>query len=269
MSYKLTAEKLAVGAARRHMQKFLSIVGGFEDRGMLNSEMLCVVSCCKELGIEVLIESGRFRGQSTEILAKFFLGSEVEIHSIELLVDKNSEYVESKMKKYPNIKLLYGDSAKIIAELVETHKHKRIAILFDGPKGKPAIDIFRYCLTKSRNILVGFFHDMRKPSDGMPNTSREVMDKSFVDVFYTDDEKYDSEFGIVDKKCLGLYWKPFELNGMMIGSYGPTLATVVPSQTDLSSASRNFFVLQTKIYLYRLSTLIVSQLHNLKVLFRT
>ena len=44
----------------------------YEERGILHSEMLAICSICKKLNIDIIIESGRGRGQSTEILSKFF-----------------------------------------------------------------------------------------------------------------------------------------------------------------------------------------------------
>ena len=42
----------------------------YEHRGILHSEMALIIHTCRRLSVEVVIESGRARGQSTYMLAK-------------------------------------------------------------------------------------------------------------------------------------------------------------------------------------------------------
>jgi len=261
-------KRLVFYAARKHKADFFSIANKFEDRGILNSEMLCIVSLCKEMDIEVLIETGRFRGQSTEILAKFFRDTKIEIISIELLIDQNSEYVESKMKKYNNIQLLYGDSAELIPQLVKDHKHQNIGILFDGPKGKTAIEIFKYCLTISDKVGIGCFHDMRKPLGNMPNHSRKYLEKDFSTTFFTDDVKYISEFQSIDNPCRGKFWRPYVLNQNSIGSYGPTVGIVIPDEKDINQARIRKGFLAVEIWFFRINIKIIVFLHLLRKIIK-
>ncbi len=76
------AKRMVQSAAAKHVEKFRKILGGFEERGILHSEMLAVCSICEELKTEVILESGRARGQSTLILAKYFENSPVKILSV-------------------------------------------------------------------------------------------------------------------------------------------------------------------------------------------
>ncbi len=231
-----TTKALVRAAARRHAPEFEAIHDRFEDRGILNSEMLAVCGVSEELGVEVLIESGRWRGHSTEVLAKYFAGKPVALESIEAFHDDNAKYVEEKMRPYANLNLHYGDANWVVPRLVRKHRHRKIAILFDGPKGRVALDIFRLCLSCSDNVLVGFFHDMRQPTAEMPNGSRGEMASDFPDAFYTDDSDYVEDFRVFDDGCHDFHWRPHTIHGKPIGSYGPTLGVSIPTERDKKNA---------------------------------
>jgi hypothetical protein len=257
-----------ISASRKNEQKFSSTIDNFEDRGILNSEMLCVCSLVSELKIDLLIESGRYRGQSTEILAKYFKNSNMEIISIELLLDENSAYVEAKMKKYPKVKLLYGDATVLIPKLVKRNAGRRVGILFDGPKGKQAVDIFTYCLALSQNLIVGFFHDMRTSSIDLPNNSRLQVEQNFRETFFTDENAYVKMFGYLDDACLGKFWKPYELNGKIAGSYGPTLGIVLSNDFDFIKAKKNRFRLLVNLGYYQFWSAVVVFAHDFKKIIK-
>lgn len=223
-------------AARKHRAEFEAIIGGFEDRGILNSEMLATCAVAEELGVEVFIESGRWLGQSTEILARYFENKPVLVESIEAFWDENAVHVEKKLGGRKNLNLLYGDANTTVPALIKKHKGKKVAILFDGPKGGPAIDIFRLALTYSDDVMVGFFHDMRKPSENMPNGSRGAMELAFPNSFYTDDEDFVKEFGALDQGCEVALWRPYSIDGKEIGSYGPTIGLTFPTADDIRLA---------------------------------
>jgi hypothetical protein len=232
--------KTEIMKAAKHQQKpFSHLIGSFEDRGILNSEMLLVCSLAEELGTEIFIESGRWRGQSTEVLAQYFRKKPVSIESIELFRDRNASYVETKMKPYKNVRLHYGDANYLIPKLVRIHRGKKIAILFDGPKGNDAVDVFRLALTITPTILIGFFHDMRQPSKMMPNPQRKEMEKAFRNVFFSDDTDFLKSFSHLDETCLEELWQPYKIAGKTIGSYGPTLAAVIPSPSDYEEAKKD------------------------------
>lgn len=248
-------KQLVEASSRKHRVEFEGNIGGFEDRGILNSEMLAVCSLAEELGVEVFIESGRWLGQSTEVLSRYFENKPVIIESIEAFWDENAIHVEKKMKGRKNLNLLYGDANTTVPALVKKHAGKKIAILFDGPKGGPAIDIFRLVLTYSDTIIAGFFHDMRRPVEGMLNGSRGVMESAFPNSFYTDDEDFVKEFGALDQGCEVALWRPYSIDGKKIGSYGPTIGLTMPTAEDarLARQEKTSLLLKTwRRYLFLL-----------------
>jgi hypothetical protein len=236
-------KKTVIAESRKYRVSFEEITGGFEDRGILNSEMLCVCSVSEALGVDVFIESGRWRGQSTEILSRYFEGKPVIVESIEVFRDENALHVEEKMKSRKNIRLRYGDANDVVPRLVKRYAGKKIAILFDGPKGGPALDIFRLALAKNDSIVAGFFHDMRKPTEEMPNQSRREMEGIFPESFFTDDDDFVREFGSMDKTCEVALWRPYHIDGKKIGSYGPTIGLILPDRQDIFRARKDALIL--------------------------
>jgi len=212
----------------------------FEERGILHSEMLAVISTAKELKADVIIESGRCRGQSTYALAKAFENDNVRIVSIEWMRDENADFAEERLKDFKNLELLYGDSHTLVPEIVEHFKDKRIVILFDGPKGADAYRIFSKAASENKNILAGFFHDCVKSYKKYVNPSRDQIYKFFDRVWLTDNEEYVREFKYVDKVCIGsedsfsMYtWRPYHKCWYdKTGSYGPTIGIVFPTARD-------------------------------------
>lgn len=220
---------------RSHKERFVCIMNGYEERGILNSEMLAVCSVIQDLDIDMVIESGRYKGQSTEILVKYFSDTKTKIVSIEINRDKNAKYTEDRLKHYSNLKLMYGDANDVISKVLAKHRGERMAILFDGPKGEEAIRIFKKVICDFPEVIAGFFHDMRKPTEKMPNLGRTIMENSFDRFFFTDDNKYVRTFGYLDQSCLlkdntitEHSWRPWMKGNDKIGSYGPTLAVVLP-----------------------------------------
>ena len=231
-----TLKERVLTSAQKHREEFSKITSGFEDRGILNSEMLAACSLAEDLGVEVFIESGRWLGQSTEILARYFENKPVIVESIEAFHDANALHVEKKLQGKKNLRLLYGDANLVVPRLVKKYHGKKIALLFDGPKGRAALDVFRLSLTLHDDVSVGFFHDMRQPTEEMPNRSRSEMDSVFPESFYTDDTDFVREFSEVDAGCDTALWRPYAIDGKKIGSYGPTLGTVVPEEKDRRKA---------------------------------
>ncbi len=263
-----TIKDLVFESSRKFLHDFEKTVGNFEERGILNSEMLLVCAVSEELGVEVFIESGRWKGQSTQILTKYFEGKPVLIESIEAFWDENAAYVEKKLKGKDNLNLHYGDAHELIPKLAKKHKNKKVAFLFDGPKGQAALDIFRLALSYSDGIVAGFFHDMRKPVEGMPTASRYEMEGVFRQAFYTDDKEFVAEFSYLDESCKVDIWHPYSIDGKPIGSYGPTIGFVFPSQEDKKSANKEKIHLSILAWKRRLVLYSVRIYHLLKRLFR-
>lgn len=244
------SENIVFNACDNYVSEFKSTIGEFEERGILHSEMLAVCAICDVLDIDVFIESGRARGQSTLILAKNFINKNVRLISIELNRDSNALFAEERLNIYKNVELLYGDSHILMPKIVKKLSGKNIAVLLDGPKGENAIRLFKMLLSTSGNIQVGFFHDTRK---GTP--ARDLIVKQFSRIFFTDNEKYVEKFKSLDKKCMPKNggeitihtWRPFMKGNDEIKSYGPTLAVVFPTTHESKAAREHYFTIMKQI----------------------
>jgi hypothetical protein len=229
-------EHLVINSAKKHVDILDWNNIEYQERGILHSEMLAVISVIKELNIEIVIETGRCKGQSTEILAKTLV---IPIISIELIHDENAEFAEKRLSKYSNVNLLYGDVNHLLPQILKENYSKRIAILFDGPKGEDAFLIFSNSISNYDNIIAGFFHDCRKPYRKMQANARYIIHNYFDRLFFTDNAQYINLFSLIDKKCEASIhkitndsWRPFFKGYEKIGSYGPTIAVVLPTQRD-------------------------------------
>ncbi|MFA5395058.1 MAG: hypothetical protein WC346_03475 [Methanogenium sp.] len=195
----------------------------FEDKGIFNSEMLLFVSLAKKFDIEEIWESGRARGQSTKVLSEFFKNYNIRIHSIEIMPETEDDIIAIKrLQRYPNLEILYGDSKKTLIQKLENDKNT--FVLVDGPKGTEAIRLAREILKKNNTKAV-FLHDYHKDSP-----LREVVEKTFKNTFFTDDEEYVEKFRDLDDKCwiehskIGRY--PYMRGERKMKSYSSTLCVI-------------------------------------------
>lgn len=215
----------------------------YESRGILHSEIAAILALAKELRIELCIESGRARGQSTRILAKY-LAADVAIHSIERSRDADAIFAESALVAQPNLTLHYGDSRALMPWLIKKNLGKRIALLIDGPKDAKAVDLFSDCLLVSDGVQVGFIHDLARLENGTASEGRARADQIFSEPFYTDDEEYVRKFRYLDRPILSYEsrgrhaWTPYRQANITVASYGPTLGIIVPSKTDRERAAQ-------------------------------
>jgi hypothetical protein len=238
-------QRLMSTAAAEHLGRFAPLADGYEQRGILNSEMLTVCALCDRLGAEVIIESGRARGQSTWVLARYFQhsgrsGRPVNIASIELERDADAVFAEERLANFANVQLLYGDAFKMLPLMLKSLEGRRIAILLDGPKGAPAIELLRRCFAQSTDVVAGFIHDTRR---GTPQ--RAQLEESAHRVFFTDDEEFVAAYSHLDRTCVPgdgeeitmHTWRPGMKGEDRIESYGPTLAILLPDAATAASAA--------------------------------
>lgn len=196
----------------------------YQLRGILNSEALLIIAVAEYYGVKHIIESGRARGHSTNLLAKYFTGSDTKITSIDL--DKHSpdaHYSEEYLKRYQNLALIYGDSFTLIKEQVE----EDCVVFIDGPKGEAAI---RLCsdLLKDKRVKAVLIHDLHQNV-----FTRNICELIFTNTFYSDDSEYVERFKSLDADCWevmqGTNYAPYLRAGNQVLSYGHTLALVFNS----------------------------------------
>jgi hypothetical protein len=205
----------------------------YEPRGILNSEMALIIYAAIAAGVEVFIESGRARGQSTYMLAKYL--PEMEIHSVELRVTPDEGIAVNRLRPFSNVHLYYGDGALIVRELVMKYAHRPMAILCDGPKGEKAVTIIEQCF-KNPNVRLGFIHDMRRLDHGEPSPHRACAIERLPVHKFSDDPKLvagtswmDAGIAKAGGPC-GPQWEAVH------GSYGPTIGVFFNTQADRRAA---------------------------------
>jgi len=223
------ASSIVQAGAARAEARFRAIAGGYEERGILHSEMLAACGTFETLDVDVVIESGRCRGQSTRILAEHFAGSRTAIVSIELMRDENAEFAEARLRQHPHVELLYGDSEHLLPELLDRHRGKRIGLLLDGPKGVAAMNLADRLFALSPDLLVACIHDMR-----IDFPQRAAADGYPFRAFFTDDAEFRRLYASLDDACLPSgeitphTWRPFKKGHEDIAGYGPTLGIFFP-----------------------------------------
>ncbi len=220
-----------IKTCNQNIEDFVEVSSGemYQKRGIFSSEALLLISIAKYFNVPHIIESGRARGYSTNLMAKFFQkDSSVNITSIDF--DQESEdakYSESYLSKYNNLNLIYGDSCK----LIDTQIEEDCVVFIDGPKGDKAIQLGAFLLKDPRVKAVAI-HDLHK------NTwHRNICQEIFTDNFFSDDKDYVDTFQYLDKDC----WEvlrdtdeaPYTRKGKLIASYASTLGVFFNSETPL------------------------------------
>ncbi len=230
-SDRAVARRVVLDSARALRDRFAPFADGYEERGILNSEMLAACAVAQSLGAQIIIESGRARGQSTRTLARYFAGTGVRIISLELERDADAQYAEEQLRPFPHVQLLYGDAFRTLPSLLERHAGQRVALLVDGPKGLPAIDLIDRAHSEHENVVASFLHDTRRQTP-----QRERLESGSYRAFFTDDPEYVETFGALDRACepkagqaITMHtWRPYMKGEDKIPSYGPTLAIILP-----------------------------------------
>lgn len=218
-------------------KQILSDSFSFEIKGILNSEMLLVTTLIRDLKIEHIIESGRARGQSTEIIARTLQHLDTQktkFDSIEF--DPNSPDTKVAAKRLAPlsdyVNLHFGDAFKILPQLIT--KDLKTLILIDGPKGDDALLLISHLL-KYNNVIAICVHDFHQNSSGRP-----LLNKYFQKLFASDDFDFVNFFSNLDSLCWQEHqkypetknWGPYKRGNTVMASYGPTLTCLFSPFTD-------------------------------------
>lgn len=205
------------------------------DRGILNSEMVLVLWFIDYFGITRVVESGRWNGHSTELIAEMFKNNDVSIESIDLFRSKVSPDCERRLSIYPKVRLHYGNSVYMLPALLEKSKEPTI-LLIDGPKGELAVRLIKKLMEDFPNIVAAFLHDTY-----LGSTSRAILEKNFGCVEFTDQPEFCRRLSQLDDvNELGTI-HPDKYHGRvedtrLRGSYGPTLAMILQKNITLAKS---------------------------------
>ena len=209
----------------------------YEPRGIFNSEMALVLGLSRELKIDLFIESGRARGQSTYLLAKYL--PDVEIHSFERKRNADAAFAEQRLAGFSNLKLHYGNAHTTILPLIRAHPSRRLALLLDGPKRRRAMELLAESIAISAGMVLGFVHDTAALDHGRPSASRGFAEAYFPSMFFSDAPAYVAATSALDGPVWAIdekrsHWRPYVGDGGDAGSYGPTIGAVVVTDEDRS-----------------------------------
>jgi hypothetical protein len=196
----------------------------YEARGIIHSEMALIMARCRKLGVRNVIESGRARGQSTYIMAKYM--PDVHVYSIEARDGEDIRFGRERLASMPNVTLLTGDGALCVEELASSAA-LRTAVLLDGPKGAAAVEILQECFLLP-DIVVGFIHDMRKLDHGGPSPHRAAAEAAFPWRMYSDHPVLVERYAFLDTKVIEAGGPCGPEHEKQYGSYGPTVGVFLP-----------------------------------------
>lgn len=206
----------------------------YSSRGILVSEGFAFCSFCISKNVNLILESGVYKGQSTRIWLKFFQNIPV------ISVDKKlREEVKIEFKQIENSILVQDDAKSFFPSYISKNPEKRIGVFIDGPKGEEAIELLEKCFS-FKNVLVAGMHDVHKISFEKPNITRKILDDKNSVNFYTDNEGFIQRYSYLDsdKNMYGkgdeeVFWSPGKLKSKKLGvlrnlgSYGPTVAFMI------------------------------------------
>ena len=201
----------------------------YEARGILHSEMALIIHTCRKFGIEVFIESGRARGQSTYMLAKYL--PDVEIHSTDYRSHHPDEaFARERLNGFRNVHLYEENGIDFLVLAARQLGPRRAAVLCDGPKGIFAVGTVEKCF-RHPHVRVGFIHDMRRLDHGVPSPYRAAAEAVFPGALFSDDPAYVSETSWLDVNVrtangpVGPEWEA------KFGSYGPTIGVFLNTRS--------------------------------------
>lgn len=200
----------------------------YEARGILHSEVAFIVYYCRRYGIKRFIESGRARGQSAYMLAKYM--PDVEVHSVELRDSPDEHFALWRLGTLPNVKCYVGDGAMVLP-LIASLDTSKTAVFCDGPKGEKAVHVVRECFSMP-HVMLGFIHDMRRLDHGWPSPHRSCAVEHFAFHKFSDEPRHVERLSWMDAGIAaagGPCGPQFEAEH---GSYGPTVGAFFNPQNQ-------------------------------------
>jgi len=201
----------------------------YEEKGVFNSELLLFISVVELLEPDRIVESGRARGHSTKVLARYFENRDIDIVSIEKSKGTDDdEIARDKLEDHDQLQLKYGDSREIVESVLEPST----VVLIDGPKGDEALKMALDLLKRDETVAT-FVHDLHR------NTlHRDLSELLFNYTYFSDDETFVEEFRHLDDPCwehLDDSWAPYLRKGEEVESYASTFGVFFNGDEPIDS----------------------------------
>jgi len=237
--------------AKKYYNEYLSlkaVSSKFEPKGIFHSEMLMVLALQHYYNIEHIIESGRARGQSTEMIARICQKYHLRFDSIEFDQDSPDVVVaEKRLKPFQLFGALhYGDSFDILPNILTDNKNTMIII--DGPKGVLGLKLGLSMLTHP-NIKAVLFHDSHRDATDV----RPILERHFQNqLLFSDDYEWVEQFRSLDIDCWEVEkynsgYFPYKRKENKMRSYASTLSCVLNDSNLSFSVNDSMIELEDKI----------------------
>lgn len=163
---------------------FQQLVGKmpYRPKAIFPSEMFLFYKLAKDFGPkDHIIESGVGYGGSTSYLVRLFPFTRITA------VDADRYRQFGKLKQqFKTVELIRGNSLRLLPAIVRRSNGERIAILIDGPKRQPAINLANKLLEANTRVRFVAVHDL----------SVEMAKQG---TFNSKDEAFQKQFGFLDK----------------------------------------------------------------------
>ena len=144
--------------------KIEGIADGYPRNSLFFSEALSIYSLSNHFEIDILIESGVFRGGSTMVWGRTL--PDVQVEAVDILESPKHERFWPKVKEslscYPNLNFTIGDGNVKLPELIEENSDKKIGVFVDGPKDSEGLALIEKC-AKYKNVCFSALHDYTHP----------------------------------------------------------------------------------------------------------
>jgi len=122
------------------------------ENSVLFSEAFAFVSFCKLYEVDYILESGVYKGVSTEMWSVFAK----DVIAVDIFLPPEAE---RRLADVSNVRLLVGDGRRLLPTILEQQPQRRTAIFIDGPKGELAIHMALH-LRKFPQVAFVALHDM-------------------------------------------------------------------------------------------------------------
>ncbi len=177
-----------LGSAATHVDTYVERTAGttHDLKGIRPSEGLFIFALLATDPPRRILESGRGRGYSTEILARCFPATRI----ISIERDRNSPDVEIAARRLEgnrNVECKFGDGRVELPRLIEQGD----VVLIDGPKDFRALKLALRLLRTGR-VRAAFMHDVIPGSH-----ARRFLEKRVPSAFFSDAPEFLSSYGFV------------------------------------------------------------------------
>jgi len=157
------------------------------ENSVLFSEAFAFMSFCRLYDVDLILESGVYRGFSSEVWSLFAK----DVVAIDLFpAPEIFEVAKQRLKHRTNVRIIQGNGKVVLPQVLDAAgPERRAAVFIDGPKGELAI---RLASTLRKHPKVAFvaMHDMAP--------YRSALREEFGAYFFSDEAWFQKAYGHLD-----------------------------------------------------------------------